>query len=66
MTAVDGAFDEAEEAVEAAIDLTELLPGRNIIFVRGRDADGNWGAVSAAWLVFGEQYYFPMMAHSAP
>jgi hypothetical protein len=66
MTAVDGAFDEAEEAVEAAIDLTELLPGRNIIFVRGRDADGNWGAISAAWLVFGEQYYFPMVAHSAP
>jgi murein tripeptide amidase MpaA len=53
MTAVDGAFDEATEVVEAAVDLTGLAPGRYIIFVRGRDADGNWGAVSAAFAAHG-------------
>jgi murein tripeptide amidase MpaA len=66
MTAVDGAFDESVEAVTAAIDLTELMPGRHMIFVRGRDADGNWGVISATWLRFGKRYYFPIVARDAP
>jgi hypothetical protein len=47
MTAVDGTFDQGAEVVEAVLDVSELSAGRHILFVRGQDADGNWGAFSA-------------------
>ncbi len=50
MTARDGSFDEKIEVVTATVDTTELSGGRHTLFVRGRDADGNWGAFSAAFL----------------
>ncbi len=50
MSAADGVFDEAVEAVEASVDTTVLAAGRRQLFVRARDADGNWGAVSGAFL----------------
>jgi PKD repeat protein len=50
MTAVDGAFDETIEGIQAEIDTSGLTEGRHIVFVRGRDADGNWGAFSAVFL----------------
>ncbi|HSJ58231.1 MAG TPA: M14 family zinc carboxypeptidase [Anaerolineae bacterium] len=50
MTAVDGAFNETIEDVEATLDTSALGMGRHIIYVRGQDAAGNWGAVSAAFL----------------
>ncbi len=50
MTAVDGAFNETIEDVEATLDTTGLSSGRHILFVRGRDAAGNWGAFSATFL----------------
>jgi PKD repeat protein len=50
MTVVDGAFDENIEDVTATIDTTGLGLGRHTIFVRGLDADDNWGVVSAAFL----------------
>ncbi|MCX7680696.1 MAG: M14 family zinc carboxypeptidase, partial [Anaerolineae bacterium] len=50
MTATDGAFDEQVEQVEAWLDTGGLSPGRHIIFVRGQDASGNWGAFSAGFL----------------
>ena len=50
MTASDGAFDEMIEDAEVTLDTTGLAPGRHIVFVRGTDAAGNVGAVSAAFL----------------
>ena len=50
MTALDGAFDEQVETVQGSIDTADLGLGRHTVFVRGRDADGNWGAISAVFL----------------
>jgi PKD repeat protein len=50
MSAVDGAFNETVEEVEATIDTAGLSQGRHIIFVRGQDAASNWGAISAVFL----------------
>jgi hypothetical protein len=46
----DGAFDSARETVTGAVDTAGLQPGRHMVFVRGRDAAGNWGVVEAAFL----------------
>ena len=50
LTATDGAFDSASEAVSANVDLSGIAPGRHILFVRGQDAGGNWGAISAIFI----------------
>ena len=50
MAATDGAFDISREAVTATLDTTGLDEGRHIVYVRGQDGEGNWGAVSAAFL----------------
>ncbi len=50
MSPKDGNFNSPVEAAEAAIDTTGWSEGRHIIFVRGQDADGNWGAFSAVFL----------------
>ncbi len=53
LIAVDGAFDAGTESVFADIPLTTvsgLSAGDHTIFVRGRDAAGNWGAVSTVVL----------------
>jgi hypothetical protein len=41
MTAVDGAFDSVREVVRGSIPAN--LRGGDLIYVRGRDALGNWG-----------------------
>ena len=53
MTAADGAFGYMTEEATARIDTTGWRLGRHIVFVRARDADGNWGAVSAAFVYIG-------------
>jgi hypothetical protein len=50
MAASDGSFDAPTEAVTATLDTSGLSGGRHILFVRGRDAAGNWGAFSAIFL----------------
>ncbi len=50
MTASDGRFDERVEPVSVQIDTSSLSQGRHTVFVRGRDASGNWGAVSAKFV----------------
>ncbi|MBN1177951.1 MAG: hypothetical protein JXD18_01985, partial [Anaerolineae bacterium] len=66
LTAADGAFDEPIEAVAASIDTSGLALGRHVVFVRGQDAAGNWGAVSAAWLdvvvAWENHAYLPLVA----
>jgi carboxypeptidase T len=55
MQAVDGAFDEQTEPVQAAIDTSTIPPGTYVIYVRGRGVNdygglGSWGAFTATWL----------------
>ncbi len=50
MTAVDGTFNTTSENVSGTINTSPLSPTRHIIFVRGRDANGNWGAFSATFV----------------
>jgi hypothetical protein len=50
MAAVDGALDSAVETVEATVDTTGWADAQHTLFVRGRDAAGNWGPVSAIFL----------------
>ena len=53
MTAADGGFDATTEDANASIDTTGWSAGRHMVFVRGKDAAGNWGAVSAVFLFIG-------------
>ncbi len=50
MFAADNDFNASVETVTAAIDTHKLKKGRHLVFVRGQDADGNWGAFSAIFL----------------
>jgi hypothetical protein len=50
MTASDGEFDEEIEVVQATVDTSNLNSGRHTIYVRGQDASGHWGAISAVFL----------------
>lgn len=50
MAPADGSLDSPTEVVVASIDTAGLAPGRHILFVRGQDASGAWGAVSAVFL----------------
>jgi carboxypeptidase T len=54
LEAADGAFDSvAEQVVGDASKLPGLDPGAGdgtLVYVRGRDADGNWGPLAAQWL----------------
>jgi len=71
MAPADGAFDQPSEWATAVLDTSGLLPGRHLIYVRGRDADGNWGAVSAAFLELTpppgawRDVYFPLLQQDA-
>ena len=50
LTANDGAFNERNEIVSGSIDTSALSLGKHIVYVRSRDANGVWGAVSAVFL----------------
>jgi len=50
MTASDGSFNSTTEGVTASVDTVGLIEGQHILFVRGQDAAGNWGAFSASFL----------------
>jgi hypothetical protein len=47
---VDGNFNSTVENITGTIDTSSLSEGRHILYVRGKDAAGNWGAVSALFL----------------
>ena len=49
-TASDGKFESKKENVTSVIDTTTLPAGKHIFFVRGKDADGNWGTLTAGYL----------------
>jgi|GEM_PF-468180 len=67
MAAADGSFDAPVETVTAMLDVTGLSAGRHTLYVRGQDADGNWGVVSAVFVTVAEpapwpfMWYFPLV-----
>jgi len=63
MTARDGAFDTPVEVTLAALGPQTLGLGRHTLFVRGRNAGGNWGPVTAQFVtvVGNRPLYFPFM-----
>jgi len=50
MTAVDGTFDEASEAVTATVNISGLALGNHTLFVHGQDSAGDWGTFDAVVL----------------
>ena len=50
MSAKDGAFDEKTESTTATLSTSGLSKGKHLVYVRGKDAAGNFGAVSAVFL----------------
>ncbi|MFK7893005.1 MAG: PKD domain-containing protein [Granulosicoccus sp.] len=59
MFASDGAFNAASEAVTAQYDTTGMPEGRYVLYVHGRDTDGNWGTVSAIFLDINNSVVLP-------
>ena len=49
MTALDGVFDQVSEQAVATFNTAGLTDGRHILFVTGKDVDGNWGAPTAVF-----------------
>ncbi len=58
MSPADGGFDETIEPVELTVDLTGVGSGRHLVYLRGRDAAGNWGAFSARFVDIDSQPVF--------
>ncbi|MBX7219071.1 MAG: hypothetical protein K1Y36_03925 [Blastocatellia bacterium] len=50
MQPADGQFNTATETATVQVSTLGLTEGRHTLFVRGRDAAGNWGATTATWL----------------
>ena len=50
MSPADGAFDSSYEVMSASLATEALSLGRHIVFVRARDADGNWGAMGSVFV----------------
>jgi hypothetical protein len=58
MTASDLAFDSVTEAVTSAagaIDTTSWAAGTHVVYVRGQDAAGNWGAFATTSITIGDR-----------
>ncbi len=52
--AADGAFDGANETLTATIDVSGWAPGTHTLYLRARDAAGNWGAPVTVTLSVGD------------
>jgi hypothetical protein len=48
LTAADGTFDTVDEQVNGLI--TARAGERELVYVRAKDVDGNWGPLTAQWL----------------
>ncbi|MEZ4363232.1 MAG: M14 family zinc carboxypeptidase [Kofleriaceae bacterium] len=67
MSAVDGVFNQTIETGRAILSTSTLSVGAHTLYVRGRDALGNWGSVSAAFLtVQGAANQPPVVSISQP
>jgi carboxypeptidase T len=50
LAAKDGAYNAKTEKATTTLSTTGLSKGKHLVFVRGRDAAGNWGPVNATFL----------------
>lgn len=50
MSAQDGTFNTSRETATVTLPTAGLLPGRHLLFVRGRDASGSWGPTTSQWV----------------
>ena len=50
LNAADGSFNSTVEGAATTINTTGFSNGQHILYVRGQDSSGNWGAVSAVFL----------------
>jgi hypothetical protein len=66
LTATDGAFDATKEQAQATISAGSLSTGRHMLLVRGQNAGGFWGPVTAQWVNVGngscQSIYFPFIS----
>jgi len=62
LTPTDGQWDSPVESVMAVIDTANLVPGNYLVALRGQDADGNWGPLTATSLRirYDFQLFFPI------
>jgi carboxypeptidase T len=65
LAAVDGNFNSTVEDVSGVIDTSGLSLGQHIVFVRGQDAAGNWGAISALFLEVIDPALIPQASFSS-
>lgn len=59
LASLDGAYDNTVEYTFGVASLAGLPPGRHMLYVRGRDAAGNWGPVSAEFVDLGGGFQAP-------
>lgn len=50
MSASDGNFNSTSENLTSIVNTTGWSNGRHILYLRSKDASGNWGAISAIFL----------------
>ena len=50
MAAQDGAFDNTTEIASGSLP-SNLSPGRHMLYMQARDNAGNWGPVTAQWVL---------------
>ena len=50
MSPADGNFNSFSETINASIDTSTMNLGKHAVFVRARDANGQWGAVSSGFI----------------
>ncbi|MFZ2097390.1 MAG: M14 family zinc carboxypeptidase [Anaerolineales bacterium] len=61
MAPADGNFNSNIENIVASVDTTGLSNGRHTIFVESKDANGNWGVTSSAFLYIVEPGVSPVI-----
>ena len=52
-TTVNRNVGKPKSDVMFSVDVSQLSPGKHMLFVEGKDADGNWGVPTAAWFTVG-------------
>ncbi|MDP3845633.1 MAG: M14 family zinc carboxypeptidase [Pseudomonas sp.] len=54
LLATDGSFNGSTEGFTGSLNTAGLSEGKHMVYTRGRDSSGAWGAVSASFLVIDE------------
>ena len=62
LQALDGGFNTVSETAQTTLDTSGMSLGRHTLFVRGQNAGGNWGPVTAQWLQVNQPYFMPIIA----